>query len=168
MANRKVLISPKVKMSKGKIRGLTKRLMAIIFCISSVLVDLAMAGSFTVTPIKLYLSKERKTTTIRVKNNAKEKVTVQVRGVSWSQDEDGKDRFEPTKEIVFFPKIFPLEPEEERILCLGYQGEWPGVEKTYRIFLDELPVKRPGKTGLKMALSIGIPVFISPINRIKG
>ncbi|MDI6704500.1 MAG: fimbria/pilus periplasmic chaperone [bacterium] len=124
------------------------------------------AGSFTVIPIKVFLE-EKKTATISVTNNGEEKVNVQVRAVEWSQDEEGRDKFSPTKEIIFFPKIFAIEKGEERIVRIGYQGERPVMEKTYRIFFRELPVKKAGETALKMALRIGMPVFITPANKIE-
>jgi fimbrial chaperone protein len=146
---------------------LLKKLTVILSGILFLLPYLAMAGSFTVIPIKVYLEKEKKTATIRVRNNAQEKVTVQVRAVEWRQDEEGRDKFTSTKEIIFFPKIFTIEPDEERVVRIGYQGEWPLREKTYRIFLRELPVEKPGGTALKMALRIGMPLFISPTNKIE-
>jgi P pilus assembly chaperone PapD len=46
---------------------------------------------------------------------------------------------------------------------VGYQGQKAlSREKTYRLFLQELPVSRPGEMALKFALRMGIPIFIKP------
>jgi fimbrial chaperone protein len=81
----------------------------------------------------------------------------------WRQDAEGRDEYNATKELVFFPKIFSMAANEERIVRIGYEGEWPLREKTYRLYLQELPVSQPGETALKMVLRLGIPVFIKPV-----
>ncbi len=37
-----------------------------------------------------------------------------------------------------------------------------GRERTYRIFVEELPVRKPDQTRLTLALKLGMPVFIQP------
>jgi fimbrial chaperone protein len=127
-----------------------------------------MAGSFTVSPVKLHFNFKTKTTVIRITNNNDEKVTVQLDAKEWSQDEPGPDIYQQTKDIVFFPKIITIEKKEERIIRVGYQGnESAATEKTYRLFLDELPVTKPGEMALRFALRVAVPIFISPLKEIK-
>lgn len=126
-----------------------------------------MAGYLTVVPIKVFLESEKKTATLRVTNNGEEKLPIQVRAVTWSQDEEGRDKFSPTEKIVFFPKIFSLEAGQKKIVRIGYQGKWPADEKTYRLFLEELPVSKPGEMAMKMVVKMGIPVFISPLKKVE-
>jgi fimbrial chaperone protein len=43
----------------------------------------------------------------------------------------------------------------------------PPSEQTYRLFLEELPVIKPGGATLKFALTMGVPIFIEPVKEIK-
>jgi fimbrial chaperone protein len=80
------------------------------------------------------------------------------------QNEEAKDQYSTTQDIILFPKMLSLKSGEERIIRVGVNVP-PGMkEKTYRIFLEELP--QPLQTEgnvIRTILKIGIPVFISPI-----
>lgn len=120
-------------------------------------------GSFKVTPIKVYLEGDNKVTAIHVVNEGEESVTVQLEAMEWSQDEQGVDQYVTTKDLVIFPKIVSLGKAEDRIIRLGYQGR-PAIarERTYRVYIQELPIQTPGQTGVVMATRFGVPVFIRP------
>lgn len=121
------------------------------------------AGSFKVTPIKVYMEGDSKVTAIHVVNEGEEKVTVQLEAMEWSQDANGVDQYVTTKDLVIFPKIVSLVKGEDKIIRLGYQGR-PAIdrERTYRVYVQELPIPVPGQTGVAMATRFGIPVFIRP------
>lgn len=128
----------------------------------------AHAGSLKVVPAKLFIDAGEETSTLRVINESERKTTIQLSSVKWDQNERGEDRYEATKDILLFPKIVTIDKGEERIIRVGYQREKAGVkEKTYRVYLKELPVSKPGKTALKFRLRLGIPVFITPPTEIK-
>ena len=143
----------------------------VIWCHAAFLLflpSLVFAGSFRVVPIKLYLDARSKTEVLKILNEGDKKVTVQLNAKGWSQDETGKDVYEEKKDIVFFPKITDIEKGEERIVRVGYQGKTAAsVEKTYRLFLAELPVVKPGELALKFALRLSIPIFVKPQKEIK-
>ena len=122
----------------------------------------AKAGSFKVVPIKLFLDARTKTAVLRVSNNGKEKATLQLDVMMWSQDNTGKDIYEKTKDILVFPKILTVDKGEERIVRVGYQGQQIDTrEKAYRLFLRELPVSKPGEATFKFTLTLVVPIFIS-------
>jgi len=50
------------------------------------------AGSFKVTPIKVYMEGDSKVTAIHVVNEGEEKVTVQLEAMEWSQDANGVEQ----------------------------------------------------------------------------
>lgn len=126
------------------------------------------SGSFKVVPIKLFLDNSTRTEVLKITNDSEEKVTVQLDAKEWSQDKEGEDRYELTGDIVFFPKIITLDKGEERIVRVGYQGKPGAQERTYRLFLQELPVRKPEETTLMFALRLGVPIFIKPLKEIKG
>lgn len=129
---------------------------------------LTSASSFKVTPVKLFFNPGTKTDVIRISNLGDNTLTVQLNAKKWTQDPTGLDQYEATKDIVFFPKIVTIDREEERIIRVGYQGKMDAAsEQTYRLFLQELPVIKPGEVALKFALTMGVPIFIEPVKEIK-
>ena len=144
-----------------------------IWCISLIAISslflphLAKAGSFKVIPVKLFLDAGSKTAVIRISNLDDDSLTVQLNAKKWMQDKNGLDQYEDTRDIVFFPKIVTIDREEERIIRIGYQGKMKTAsEQTYRLFLEELPVIKPGEMALKFALTMGVPIFIKPTKEI--
>jgi len=127
-----------------------------------------LEASITVVPIRVFLDPAKKSADLKITNEKSEKMNIQVRAFAWSQDPEGKDRFNPTKDLVFFPKIFEIEPGKEAIVRVGYQGDWPEIEKNYRLFIREILIRTPDQKGLSVALRIGIPVFISPQSKKKS
>jgi len=118
----------------------------------------------SINPVKLFFDARQKTNIIRVKNNADEKLSLQITIYSWAQNEASEDQYSPTGDVILFPKIFNLGGGEDRIIRVGIRVP-PGVkEKTYRIYLEEIPqpLKAEGAV-LRTVLKIGVPVFISPV-----
>jgi len=83
---------------------------------------------------------------------------------SWAQDEKAEDQYTPTEDIILFPKILTLEAGEERIIRVGKRVPHGEKEKTYRIFLEEIPQPfEVEDTVIRTYLKIGLPVFVLPI-----
>lgn len=121
------------------------------------------AGTLKVSPTSVTLEPKVKTELLYVINtDENEKINIQLEGKSWGQDEKGNDVYSDTKDVVFFPKILTIAPSEKATIRIGYRGEWPKKEKTYRVYIVELPVEKPGTRSLRMALRIGIPMFTKP------
>jgi fimbrial chaperone protein len=126
------------------------------------------AGSLRVVPTKLFLASGKKAGVLKVGNEGADKATIQVRAVKWAQDEDGKDVYEPTRDIALFPKIFTVEPGKEQLLRIGIVGKRTEAhEGAYRIFLEEIPVARPGESQLTLALRLSVPLFIKPVKEVE-
>lgn len=124
----------------------------------------SFAGSFKAIPIKLFVDEKSKTAVLRIINQGDDKVTIQLDAKSWRQDVAGKDVYEDTGDIIFFPKIANIEKGEDRIIRIGYKGKQEVREKTYRLFMQELPVAKPGEMALKFAVTMSIPIFVGPEN----
>jgi fimbrial chaperone protein len=121
------------------------------------------AGNFKVTPIKVYLEEHQKTQTLTLRNESESSVTVQFEAMEWRQNSEGQDAYEQSKAIVIFPKILTVEPNSEKLIRLGYQGPPAGAqERTYRVFMTEIPVAKTAEVGLQMAMRLGVPVFVVP------
>ena len=121
------------------------------------------AASFRFVPMSIVLDSEPRRGTLTVVNTGEEKVTVQLQMMSWAQDAHGFDIYLPTKDLVFFPQIVTLGPGKEGLVRVGYEPAGPlATEKTYRLFVQELPISKPGETAIKITLRVGIPIFITP------
>jgi len=135
------------------------KLVYIILCLFYS--GVAMASPFQVTPMRLELESGSHIGSVTVFNSGDKPLDVQVKAKAWSQDEQtGADKLEPTKELIFFPKIFKIPAHGSQDIRVGYQDEVKGHERSYRLFIRELPVKKPGLSGAQFVLQISMPVFI--------
>lgn len=123
----------------------------------------AAAGSFKVDPIKLIFDQDTKTATLKLTNEGAEKTTVQLEAKSWHQNGKGTDQYSNTTDLVFFPKIADIAPDKVRLIRVGYSGSAAtDKERTYRLFIQELPIAKPGEMAMRFALRMGLPVFLKP------
>jgi fimbrial chaperone protein len=131
----------------------------------------AWASNFRITPTALELSGGAKSGAFSIINSDTEKLNCQIDVKEWSQDADGKDVYTETKDIVFFPKIMTVEPNEQRSVRVGIKGLQSAKEKTYRLFAEEIPSQKktqeagsPSKiaAGLTIAFRYATPIFVKP------
>lgn len=123
----------------------------------------ANAGSFVVSPVRATLSSAQSIGSLVVHNNGSEPTVVQLELATWSQ-QDGKDAFVPTREVLATPPIFTVPPGGSQTVRVGLRRAPDAQsELSYRLFLQEVPPPpKPGVQGLQMALRISIPVFVKP------
>jgi fimbrial chaperone protein len=125
-------------------------------------VSVANAGSFTVNPVRLTLSATQSVAAVTVKNIGEEATVVQLETSSWTQH-DGQDVLESTSDILATPPILTVPPGASRIVRVGLRRPAdPQRELTYRLFLREVPPPQPIAQGLRVALLISMPVFVTP------
>lgn len=133
------------------------------------MVSFSYAGSLNVIPTKIFLSGGKKTGSLKITNQGEEAVTLQVEASKWAQSENGEDVYEATDDIVFYPKIFTIEKGKQTLLRIGTKNQKSDKnEATYRVFIQEIPVSKPGSSGLTMALRLSIPIFIKPEKEISA
>jgi fimbrial chaperone protein len=123
----------------------------------------SQAGSFQVSPVRTTLSAAQGVGSMTVRNDGTEPIVIQLQVMSWSQQQ-GKDVYNPTREIVATPPIFIVPPHGTQIVRVGLRRS-PDAQRelTYRLYLQEVPPPRKADlTGLQMALRIGVPVFVKP------
>ena len=139
------------------------RVLAFLF-FSLTTASIALAGQWRVSPIRLEFDARVRTGVITVVNEGDEKINFQVKAAEWSQDAEGKDRYEETREIIFFPRVMALDKKEERVIRAGIRIPAAAREKTYRLFIEEIPAPRKGE-GAMVAVNIrfGVPMFVKPL-----
>jgi len=123
------------------------------------------ASVFKVTPVRVTFSGPS-STLLTLKNESDQPLRFQITSFSWSQDPKGAVQLTPTDDIVFFPALLSLNPGEERKVRVAATVAAKEVEKTYRIFFEELPpLEKPNEpTGAQVRIltKMGIPIFVSP------
>ena len=132
----------------------------------------ARAATFTVNPVQVHLSAAVKSVILTAKNESPEPIRFQLSLFAWDQSPQGDMRLAPTRDIVFFPTLFALAPGEERIIRVGAAVAAGAIEKTYRIFVEELPpaegsapaAQGPGQVNIRTR--IGIPIFVRPAKEV--
>jgi fimbrial chaperone protein len=127
----------------------------------------SLAGAFKAVPVRLSIDPKSRTAMLKIVNEGEEEVTVQLNAKSWEQDENGNDIYDETNDIIFFPTMAKIEKGETRIIRVGYNGKPGAREKTFRLFMQELPVSKPGEMALKFALTLSIPIFVPPEKETK-
>lgn len=144
-------------------------LLAMLCCMvaSAITSTIASAGTFNVYPMRLELEADAKIGSVTVVNDNDTAANMQVRAMTWAQGENGKDSMHASDELTFFPKIFTIPPQGQKVVRVGYQGKVLAKEIAFRLFIRELPVEKAGKMGMKMAVQISMPVFIRPLGANK-
>jgi fimbrial chaperone protein len=122
----------------------------------------AAAGSFSLAPIRVEMDKARTTAVLTLHNDADAPVTIQIEAVAWSQPEDA-DHYAPTRDLIVTPPVFVVQPKSDQIVRVARRPSADsGSEVPYRLFFQEVPDSTPQSgTGLKIALRVGIPVFVA-------
>lgn len=137
---------------------------------SCLLVPIGAAAqtSLSVAPLRIALTPARPVASLTMGNAEAAEVAVQAEVVHWSQDREGNDIYEPTRDVLVNPAIFRLPAGGRQIVRLGLQVPAEARERSYRIFLRQLPrdqaLPQDGADGAKVQtlLRIGVPVFVPP------
>jgi len=119
------------------------------------------AATWNVEPIRVELSSEQTTSVITITNEGDQPTSIQVLLVAWSQ-EQGKDIYLPSKDLIISPPIFTIHPKQNQIVRVGLRQrlDWTG-EMSYRIYLQELPpVASSHSSAVQVALRVSLPVFL--------
>jgi len=120
-------------------------------------------SSFTVHPTQIHLSRRTTTTLLMLRNEDAVPLRFQLSVFGWDQSPRGEMRLTPTDDIVFYPALLTLGPGEERRIRVGAAVDFGSVERTYRLFVEELPPESAaGDDGVQMLTKMGIPIFLRP------
>lgn len=126
--------------------------------------NLAQASSFNISPIRAELGGARHTEVMTLTNADDSPVVVEVRVVKWSQD-NGADQLDDTRELLVTPPVLQIPGKGEQIIRVALRREPdPARETTYRVIFQEVPQAAPADfAGLRVALRLSVPVFVTPI-----
>jgi fimbrial chaperone protein len=150
--------------------GKTTLRLALLFGGFLGLAGTAGASSFTVNPIKVFLSDKDQSALLTLQNQSTEELRFKVLVQEWKQSPQGEMQLADTKDIVVYPGLLTLAPGGERKLRVGSTVQAGAAEKTYRVFVEELPPLRSAKESTKSEVRVltkmGIPIFVRPAKPI--
>jgi fimbrial chaperone protein len=143
---------------------LNKIIRLSIFCGVLLFVSFpAFAGEFQVSPITLELGKGMNSGVFTVINSGETKINFQISLSEWTQDIEGKDVYSETTDIIFFPKMMTLEAGEQQVIRVGLKGSRALKEKTYRIFIEEIPSReKTNSSNVAISIRFAPPIFVKP------
>ena len=149
-------------------RGLGLLLAAAISALAGTLFapSIALAGSFSVTPVRIYMTPRDRAVAITITNEADEPVAMQADIYVWSQKPDGADELVLTEDMVLSPPIIKLGPKARQVVRLALLKPADASRQlTYRLIVREVPeITAPKANTLEVpiALALSMPVFITP------
>lgn len=129
----------------------------------------AAASSFSLSPIRIYLSAAHRIGVVTLRNDGDEAVTVQVSSCAWTQP-GGEDHYEASSDLIATPPVFSIAPHARQIVRVALRDyEAMTREGDYRLFFQEVPQPHSASfTGLRIYLRIGVPLFVVPSSAAKS
>jgi fimbrial chaperone protein len=124
----------------------------------------AQAGALSISPVRITLASGITSGLMTVRNESPDPVRLQLNLHAWQESPDGAMQLTPTEDLVVFPGLLQLKPNESRKVRIGLPvPQDVAVEKTYRLFLEELPgSSKLDHNQVRVLARIGVPIFLQP------
>lgn len=126
----------------------------------------ALAGSFSVTPVRIYMTPRDRAVAVTITNEGDSPVALQADINVWSQKSDGTDELVLTEDMVLSPPIIKLAPKARQVVRLALLKPADASRQlTYRLIVREVPEATAPKGNtieVPIALALSMPVFITP------
>src|SRR4051812_21651196 len=127
-----------------------------------------LAAGLNVSPVQVRLTPEESKALVTLRNDGQTETRFQVSAVAWDEDAAKGMVLTPTQDVVFFPALFALKAGETKNVRVGVTVPFGPVEKTYRVFVEELPPpeKPTTSSSVRVLTRVGIPVFVAPVKAL--
>lgn len=121
------------------------------------------ASSLSISPITVTLDEKTQSAALTLKNESGESRVIQTELLRWTQ-EKGENVHAPSRDILANPPIATLRPGQTQIIRIGLNRKMDNKQElAYRLYVSEVPPPpKEGFTGLRIALRLGLAVFVSP------
>jgi fimbrial chaperone protein len=154
-------------MTHPRTRALVVAAAALLLCAGGA--RQADAATFSVNPTQIFLANRASSALLSLRNDSTLTLRFELSVFAWSQSPSGEMTLEPTKDVVFFPSLLTLKPAEERKVRVGAVVPHGAREKTYRIFVKELPpIDGGSEGGVRVLTTMGIPIFMRPEQEVSS
>lgn len=130
----------------------------------------AVAANFALEPTRLELGGKHQAAIIMISNKSAEPLHLQIETMRWNMGAEGAWNLEPTDELIVNPQLFEIAGASESALRVGTLQPADGVERAYRIIIEEMPGENPGsepdKVSIHMLTHVSVPVFVEPVKAL--
>jgi len=130
-----------------------------------IVAPVTFAGTFTVTPVRIYMTARDKAVAVTITNESDEELVMQADIYDWKQNPGGEDNLKLTEDMLLYPPIIKIPAKSHQVVRLArLVPVQPEQQMTYRLIVREIPEARPvkDKLQLQVALAFSMPVFITP------
>jgi fimbrial chaperone protein len=132
----------------------------------AIFAPVALAGNFSVNPVRVFMAPRDRATAITISNEGNEPLVMNAELYKWSQDDKGEQVIVTTEEIMMTPPVIKIPPKSKQVVRIALLRPRPADEQlTYRIIVTEFLEARPvtlENVQLPMATAFSIPIFVTP------
>ncbi len=137
----------------------------LAFALTFTLALPAMAGSLSVSPLRLTFSGGSGIAALTIENRGPEEALVQAETFAWSQV-DGEHKLIATDDVVAVPPVFKLAPGAQQRVRVGLtRAITESKEQTYRVTITEVPTNASPGT-IAVAVRHSMPIFVLPTSPV--
>lgn len=124
------------------------------------------AGSLQIEPVLIDVAAPGAASTVSLRNDGATPINAQIRIFRWSQV-DGKERLEPTDDVVASPPAVTLAPKANYVARIVRVTKRPiSGEESYRVLIDQLPAPTQQRgNAVNLLVRYSIPVFFGASDR---
>ena len=123
------------------------------------------AGTFSVTPVRIYMNTKDRAVAVTITNDGSEPVVLQAELFTWSQTPEGADQLAATDDLILSPPIIKLAPNARQVVRLA-RVKQVDIDRqlTYRMVMRQIPEAVQPKDNIQVpiALALSMPVFVTP------
>jgi len=130
---------------------------ALILAVPAATASPVGASAFRIDPVSVAVAPDKGSAELRLENADAKPVAVRVTALRWTQA-DGRDRTEPTRDLVVSPPIFTVAPGARQLIRVGFRSRIPGA--AYRLVVEEIPGPKAPGTGISVLLKLDLPFYV--------
>lgn len=121
------------------------------------------ASSVLIWPVDPVLQDGQQSTALWLENKGQSPVNLQVRVLSWAQQEFD-DHYQNQRQMIGIPQIAQIEPGQKQLVRITRMAPTPaGQQQAFRVMIDEIPTAVPvdaaAAQGVRFNMRYVIPLF---------
>ena len=128
----------------------------------------SLGAGLEIAPVHINFKNNKNIDLVRLTNATKHKIILQLSVKRWLQKSNDQDVYKNTQNVLVTPPLVSIPAGETQNVRVAYLGSKPiDKEKTYRLLMQQVRSKVDKVSGVKMSLSISLPIFVQPVNKEK-
>ncbi len=140
-------------------------LLALWMTIALCLPSTAMAGNFSVSPVRIFMKPNERATAVTIVNHGEGDLMLETEITLWKQKPDGSFDQQLTDDVIVSPPQMRIASKARQVIRVArIVPATSGVQMTYRLLVREVLISGPLKPGfnVNLALAFSLPIFITP------